>query len=86
MLSPVLFVIWIPVIVVAALLLTAALLGGAAVGIDAAFRGRWVVPPRVQRPTPPALPRKAAEARLSPRPIAPQVVRLLGPPPVIPER
>lgn len=60
MMSPLLFVIWIPVIVVAAILLPAVLLMGAAVGMDEAFRGRPAVRPRGERPVRPELPRKAA--------------------------
>ena len=63
MLSPILFVIWIPVIFVAAILLAAALVLGAAVGIDEAVRGHRAEWPQAARPTPPALPglpRKAA--------------------------
>ncbi len=59
MMSPALLFIWIPVIVVAAILVPAALVLGAAVGIDAA-RQRPVGPPRLRRPALPERPRQAA--------------------------
>lgn len=60
MMSPLLFLIWIPVIAVAAILVPAVLLMGVAVGIGEAFRDPPAVRPRVGRPAPPELPRKAA--------------------------
>jgi hypothetical protein len=56
MLSPILFILWIPAVAVAAILLAAALVLGAAVGIDEAVRGRPAVPPRAGRPAVPAVP------------------------------
>jgi hypothetical protein len=63
MMSPILLVVWIPVIVVAAILLPSVLLLGAAVGIDGAFRPRPVERTRVEPPPLSGLrelPRKAA--------------------------
>ena len=63
MLSPILFILWLPAVAVAAILIAAALALGAAVGIDEALRGRPAVPPRAGRPampTTPAAPRRAA--------------------------
>jgi hypothetical protein len=63
MLSPILFILWLPAVAVAALLIAAALVLGAAVGIDEALRGRPAVPPRARRPAMPAArrrPRRAA--------------------------
>jgi hypothetical protein len=56
MLSPILFILWIPAVAVAALLIAAALVLGAAVGIDEAVRGRPAVPPRAGRPAVPVVP------------------------------
>lgn len=60
MMSPALLFIWIPVIVVAALLVPGALVLGAAVGIDAAVRRPPQEWPRAQRPALPERPRRAA--------------------------
>ena len=60
MMSPALLLIWIPVIVVAAILVPGALVLGAAVGIDAASRQHPVEWPRAARPALPERPRKAA--------------------------
>ena len=63
MLSPILFILWLPVVAVAAILIAAALVLGVAVGIDEALRGRPAVPPRAGRPAMPtatAAPRRAA--------------------------
>jgi len=63
MLSPILFILWLPAVAVAALLIAAALVLGAAVGIDEAVRGRPPVPPPARRPAmpaAPAAPRRAA--------------------------
>jgi hypothetical protein len=63
MMSPALLLIWIPVIVVAAILVPGALVLGAAVGIDAAVRQHPVERPRAEGTTPsvrPELPRQAA--------------------------
>ena len=60
MMSPALLLIWIPVIVVAAILVPGALVLGAAVGIDAAVRQHPVERPRTGRPALPERPRKAA--------------------------
>ena len=63
MMSPALLFLWIPVIAIAAILLPAALLLGAAVGIDEARRGRPAVRPQTAPPVRPVLrelPRKAA--------------------------
>jgi hypothetical protein len=60
MMSPALLLIWIPVIVVAAILVPGALVLGAAVGIDAAIRQHPVEPPRAQPPALPERPRQAA--------------------------
>jgi hypothetical protein len=63
MMSPIVLVLWIPVIVVAAVLLPGVILLGAAVGIDGAFRQRPVEQPRTAPPLRPArrqLPRRAA--------------------------
>jgi hypothetical protein len=59
MMSPALLFIWVPVIVVAAILVPGVLVLGAAVGIDAAFP-HPVGPARPDRPALPELPRKAA--------------------------
>jgi hypothetical protein len=60
MMSPALLFIWIPLIVVAAILLPGVLVLGAAVGIDAAVRPHPVERPRAERPALPERPRKAA--------------------------
>ena len=60
MMSPALLLIWIPIIVVAAILVPGALVLGAAVGIDAAFRQDPVERPQAQRPALPEPSRKAA--------------------------
>ena len=63
MMSPALLFIWIPVIAMAAILLPAVLLLGAAAGIDGAFRQRPVERPRTEPLALPGLrklPRKAA--------------------------
>jgi hypothetical protein len=62
MLSPILFVIWIPVIFVAGILLAAALVLGAAVGIDEVVRGHRAERPQAVRPALPALPERPRKA------------------------
>jgi len=63
MMSPIVLVLWIPVIVVAAVLIPGVILLGAAVGIDGTFRQRPVELSRTEPPVRPGLrqlPRKAA--------------------------
>ena len=60
MMSPALLFIWIPVIVVAAILVPGALVLGAAVGIDAAVRQPPAGRPRADPPALPERPRRAA--------------------------
>jgi hypothetical protein len=81
MLSPILFILWLPVVAVAAILIAGALVLGAAVGIDEAVRGRPAVPPRAGRPAVPAMPAAPAQGGLgparrpAPEPAAPCAVR-----------